>query len=330
MRYVAYDQAVVPNIVVDGSPNGQTLLTLSHWPRSGTPAVLKADTSAEIAFKYLDTASFHVACDVVTNNHFDQDGLVGLFILIDPQTASRHRELLIDVASAGDFGVFKSRTAARINFAVSSFAEPETSPFPKAIFEQSYPSMAAELYQRMLGQLPLLLTDTEAFKTLWEGEDAALSASEEMVEKGTVTIEELLELDLAVVHVPENLAESRIHRFARSQRSVCHPLAIHNRTPSTRILLLQGQHVEFQYRYEGWVQLVSRKPLPRVDLSALAGEFNQLESGGRWIFDGVDAITPRLHLEDKHQTSIPPDVIRRKLENHLRAAPPAWDPYDSQ
>src|SRR5688572_14019198 len=206
MHYVPYNQATIPNVVVDGSPNAHTLLTLSHWPRSGTPAELKADTSAEIAFKYLDSAAFHVECDVATNNHFDQDGLVGLFVLIDPRTASRHRELLIDVASAGDFGVFKSRTAARINFAVSSFAEPETSPFPKAIFEQPYPRMAAELYERMLGQLPLLLTDTEAFKALWESEDAALSASEGMVEKGTVTLEELPELDLAVVRVPENLA----------------------------------------------------------------------------------------------------------------------------
>ena len=51
MRFRPYDQVTVSNIVVDGSPRDNTLLTLSHWPKSGTPPELKADTSAEIALK---------------------------------------------------------------------------------------------------------------------------------------------------------------------------------------------------------------------------------------------------------------------------------------
>src|SRR5262245_20342431 len=144
-RFVPFNEATAPNIVVDGSPNRNTVLTLSHWPKSGTPWELKADTSAEIAFKYLDNPRFHVSADVVTNNHFDQDGLVGLFALIDPITALRHRELLIDVASAGDFDVFKTRTAARIAFTLAAFGEPETSPFPASIFDLAYPELAAQL-----------------------------------------------------------------------------------------------------------------------------------------------------------------------------------------
>jgi hypothetical protein len=328
MRFVPYNQASSSNIVVDGSSNDHTVLTLSHWPRSGTPAELKADTSAEIAFRYLDSPRFHVACDVVTNNHFDQDGLVGVFVLIDPSSAARYRDLLIDVASAGDFGVFRSRDAARINFAVSSFADPETSPFPKDVFQLSYPRMAAELYVRMLDLLPRLIAEPEAFSALWQDEDNALSESEEMLQKGTIAIEEHPDLDFAVVRAPESLIEGRIHRFASSQRSLCHPLAIHNATACTRILLIQGQHAEFQYRYEGWVQLVSRKPPARIDLAGLAGDLNLQEDGGQWIFDGVDSITPRLHLEGKHESSIPVDVIHRKLEHHLRTGAPAWDPYD--
>jgi hypothetical protein len=328
MHFVPYSQANVPNIVVDGSSNAHTLLTLSHWPRSGTPSELKADTSAEIAFRYLDSAKFHVACDVVTNNHFDQDGLVGVFVLIDPLTAARYRDLLIDVASAGDFGVFQRRDAARINFAVSSLADPEISSFPKSIFDLRYPEMAAELYVRLLEVLPRLIAEPETFKPLWEDEDATLSESETLIANGTATIEENADLDLAIVRIPERLMESRTHRFASSQQRAFHPLAINNATTCTRILIVQGQHAEFQYRYESWVQLVSRKPPARVDLDALAREFNLLEHGGNWIFDGVDAITPRLRLEGKHETSIPLNVIIEKLEQNLRAGPPAWDPYD--
>ena len=329
MRYVSYNQAAtIPNIVVDGSSTERTLLTLSHWPRSGTPAELKADTSAEIAFRYLDSPQFHVNCDVVTNNHFDQDGLVGVFVLTDPVTAARHRDLLIDVASAGDFGVFRSRDAARINFAVSAFADAETSPFPSGIFELPYPRMADELYVRLLDLFPRLIAEPQAFQTLWEAEDAALSESEAMLEQGSVTIEENPDLDLAIVRLPEQLPETRIHRFASSQRRVFHSLAIHNATNCTRILIVQGRRVEFEYRYETWVQLISRRPPARVDLSALAKELNLLENGGQWIFDGVDQITPRLHLEGKPESSILVEDIRSKLEQHLSVGPPAWDPYD--
>jgi len=329
MRFSPYHLTTDPNIVVDGSGNDHTVLTLSHWPKSGTPEALKADTSAEIAFRYLGSPEHHVACDVVTNNHFDQDGLVGVFIVMDPATAIRYRDLLIDVASAGDFGVFRSRDAVRISFAISSLADPETSTFPKRIFSLPYPEMAAELYTRMLPLLPELLTDLRRFEPLWETEDAKLRESEELLENGSITIEEQRDLDLAVVRIPSDLAASRVHRFAFSATSECHPLAIFNRTPCARILLMQGQRVEFQYRYESWVQFVSRSLAPRIDLTPLAEELNLEEgSGGRWTFDGVSEITPRFYLDGAHGSSIPADEVRRRIERRLKTGPPAWDPYD--
>src|SRR6185295_3887281 len=99
------------------------------------------------------------------------------------------------------------------------------------------------------------------------------------------TIEEQPEIDLAIVRISQRIAE-------------WHPFPIHSRTPRSRLLVVQNKHVEFHYRYESWVQLASRKPLPRVDLAGLARELNEKESsGGKWIFDGVDKITPRLHLQ---------------------------------
>jgi Family of unknown function (DUF6687) len=329
MHFSPYDKATAPNIVVDGSRNANTLLTLSHWPRSGTPHELKADTSAEIAFKYLDSPRFHVQCNVVTNNHFDQDGLVAVFVLIDPETATRYRDLLIDVATAGDFGVFRSRDAARINFAVSALADPQTSPFPKDIFEMAYPPMAAELYSRMLELFPQLVAEPHNFKSLWESEDAKLSESEALLREGVITIQENRDLDFAVVQIPERLPTSRIHRFTSAEATPCHPMAIYNATLCTRILLIQGRHVEFQYRYESWVQLISRKPPARIDLSTVADQLNAQESsGGKWEFDGVDEITPRLHLKGFRETSISAEAVRNRIEEQLKTAPPAWDPYD--
>src|SRR3954467_11194441 len=88
-----------PNIIVDGAAGPGTLLTLSHWPKSGTPAALKRDTSAEIAFAYVDAPSLHVPAEIVSNNHFDEDGLIGIYALVDTANALKNRALLADAAS---------------------------------------------------------------------------------------------------------------------------------------------------------------------------------------------------------------------------------------
>lgn len=330
MRFVPYSRAAaLPNVIVDGAATRNTLLTLSHWPKSGTPAALKADTSAEIVFNYLDSLRFHVDAGAVSNNHFDEDGLVGILAMVEPDVAGQHRDLLIDTAQAGDFGIYTRREAARIVFTLSAYANADTSPLPAAIFEQPYPELAAELYIRLLQLLPRLLTNLNEYRSLWEAEDDRLAASEELIKKRLITIEEQPDLDLAVIRIPEDLTAQRVHRFTQLRLAECHPFALHNATARTRLVLLRGNGIELQYRYEGWVQMVSRKVAPRVDLAPLVKELNDEEhSGGRWIFDGVDRITPRLYLEGSASTSIPPETILSRIEQHLRTSRPAWDPYD--
>jgi hypothetical protein len=330
MQFLPYTRvSSVPNVIVDGATAENTVLTLSHWPHSGTPAALKADTSTAIVFNYLDSPAFHVAASAVSNNHFDEDGLVGIFAMLEPAIAERHRDLLLDVASAGDFGIFGRRDAARIAFTLAAYADPETSPLPTGLFERPYPELAGELYVQLLDVLPGLLAGTENYRRLWEPEDARLTMSEELIEQGLITIDERPDLDLAIVSLPEDLTRHVGHRFTQPAVAECHPFALHNRTACTRLLLLQRGRVEFQYRYESWVQMASRRPAPRVDLSGLADELNREEaSAGRWVFDGVDRITPRLHFEGTSTTTIASGSIVRRVEHHLRTGAPAWDPYD--
>ncbi|MDE2906741.1 MAG: hypothetical protein OXQ28_11730 [Acidobacteriota bacterium] len=102
---------------------------------------------------------------------------------------------------------------------------------------------------------------------------------------------------------------------------------MHVRTAATRLLLARGPRVEFRYRYESWVQMASRRPALRVDLSALAAELTREDrADGHWRFEGVEHITPRLYREGSPSTLTPED-IRRRLEAALRVGAPAWDPY---
>jgi hypothetical protein len=330
MRFVPYDQLnSIPNIIVDGAATSGTLLTLSHWPKSGTPADLKRDTSAEIVFAYIDSPGSHVSADAVSNNHFDEDGLVGIFALTNLSMAEKYPDLLMDAASAGDFGVYRRRDAARIAFTISTYADSNSSPLSKEIFDLPYPESAARLYEYLIEIFPQLLTVLDDFKPLWEAEDALLSASEELIENGDITIDEQPTLDLAVVHIPGNIVSKHVHRFTQVRSARCHPMALHNQTKCSRLLIEQGQNIEFQYRYESWVQLASRRPFPRIDLTDLARDLNQEEtSGGRWLFDGVDRLTPRLHLEGSSATSISPAAIRTRLEKCLSTGASAWNPYD--
>lgn len=330
MDFVPYEElGSRPNIIVDGAASPSTVLTLSHWPKSGTPAALKRDTSAEIVFAYLDSPALYVEAEAVSNNHFDEDGLVGVYTLLDPAKAEKHRDLLLDVARAGDFGTYRYRDAARIAFAISALADREQSPLRAELFALPYPAMAAGLYQRLLEVLPRLLANPAEYKSLWESEDAKLTASEELIEAREVKISERPDLDLAVVTIPEALSTATVHRFTQTRAAECHPFAIHNQTACSRILMVQGKHIEFQYRYESWVQYVSRKIAARVDLSGLAAELNREEaSEGQWTFDGVDRITPRLHLEGGAGTSLDPSRIQQQLEQHLATGKAAWNPYD--
>src|SRR3954454_18249299 len=188
MEYVAYGElGDRPNVIVDGAATPLTVLTLSHWPGAPTPDALKADLSAEIAFRYLDHPELHVDADVVSNNHFDEDGLMSLYALVDPQGAMPRRALVEDVARAGDFGTFRSRDAARISFAISTLADPSRSPFGPSFFDRPYDEWADGLYVELLARLPALLDALEPNRELWEDEDAELDRSEEALARGDVT-----------------------------------------------------------------------------------------------------------------------------------------------
>ena len=319
MHFVPYDElSDLPNVVVDGAANPHTLITLSHWPGSATPAALRDDLSTQIVFRYLDSPELWVEAEAVSNNHFDEDGLVGIYSLVDPAEALPRRELLIDIAAAGDFGTYRFREAARTAFVLSAFADPETSPLDRGIFRQRYMRLAATLYRELLQRLPEIIEDLPGYRRYWESEDAMLADSEAMIREGRIQIQEISELDLAVVTLPESLPGRKIHRFTLNRRAACHPMALHNVARSFRILLIQGRTYELQYRYESWVQYVSRTPLPRIDLAPLAERLSALESGrGRWVFDGVEEITPKLSLDGADQSRIPPQEFVAQVKEFL-------------
>lgn len=318
MEFVPYEASHgVPNIVVDGAPNPATVLALTHWPGYPQPAGLEHDLSAGMAMRYLDTPPPHAPAEAVTNNHFDQDGLVATFALVDPAAARAHRELLLDLAAAGDFGTYRDRRAARASMVVSRMAE--------AGYED-YAEFCGRCYREALPQVLDMLLDGERYRDLWEDEDAELTRSERALATGAVRITELPEHDLAVATATEEWIRSRGHRFGGREFEGVHPMALNNATRCVRVLFAHDRRYRYTDRYETWVQYVTR-PLPRRrDLRPLAAALTALETAGAvWTAEAPDALTPT--LDHTGESSLAPAAVTAEILAHLATAPPAWDPY---
>src|SRR5690606_6728750 len=159
----------------------------------------------------------------VTNNHFDQDGLISVHALSNPEHALAHRPLLEDVASAGDFATFRFRDAARISMVIAAFADVARSPL--APFGED---SDAVLYDHLLRILPELVADVEGWRELWAEEDDQLTGSLAALGSGEVVLREDPSVDLAVVDFRDPHQSWGGHRFGHHRFEGIHPMAVNN------------------------------------------------------------------------------------------------------
>ena len=299
----------MPHVVVDGAPRPGTRLTLSHWPGTPTPPALWADVSAEIVQRALARrGSVPDDVDVVTLDHYDADGMLALALLSVDGLPEAHGQLAVRAAYAGDFDVVADLPAAHVAFALAAMGER---------------GMAGAL-----SELPALLADPAAFEDWWGPEAAAFDAATRLHRAGALTIDELSDLDLAVVTVAPG---HQLVPAAAWGDAIVHPAVVHSATSCLRVATVSGGRFDVRLRYESWVRLASRRPRPRVDLSTLAHTLEGLETdGARWEFDGAGAITPRLRRADGEPSTLAPERFLSEVRSalaQLDLGPPAWDPY---
>jgi hypothetical protein len=311
-----------PSVILDGSPAPGTVLTVTHWPGYPPPAGVEDDLSAQMAFRLLDRPDLLAGgAEAVSNNHFDQDGLVSIHALVAPDDALPRRAFLEDVAAAGDFAVSRDRDAARASMVLAALAKADDLP-------ADYGEATGVLYEDVLGRLPELCDHVERHRDLWGEEDAVLAASDAAFADGRAVIEEWPELDLAVVTVAEDTPEAGGHRFGHERTAGLHPMAVNNRTERVTLARLRGRRYDVELRYEGWVQMRSRPVRARRDLAPLAARLQDEETGDAvWTATPVGGLIPRLGLGDGQESSLAPARFVDLLTTHLRTAPPAWDPH---
>ncbi|MDU0371306.1 DUF6687 family protein [Hymenobacter endophyticus] len=286
-----------PTIVVDSTGLGASL-TLAHWRGAATPDLLRDDTSAGSVLRALHqpTAS-GLKAEAVTANHFDIDGFVGVWALLNPELALRHEHLLRLVATLGDFREINWQdplATHALQLVCWLNAEEKVrfyEPFGAPARRRREDEASAEKFAWFLPRFAPVLADPETGRAAWEPEYTRVQEGVAIMHSTATTVQRYPKIGLTVVRTPEPLPY----------------YALFGPTVGTDMVLslYDEQRYEFEYKYTTWVDLESRPTLPRLPLDALTARLNALETTARrWTFDGITDTGPLLRLSGKSLSKV--------------------------
>ena len=294
-------------VCVDGVVDGG--LNLSHWPGNRTPAHLKADTTTEMGLLLARDPGRETWLDgvtIVTNNHFDTDGLLSVFAVLRPEEALRHERALVEAARTGDFGEFITPEAFKFDVVVTAFDDDARSPVAGEIRGRPERERYQILYDRLLGMMPGLLGGASAYKELWAGELRDLMRSLHRI--GDVArIREHAAARLTVIETSESLV-----RMARFNAAGHHRVLTATRSPD-------GWIYEMAFQIFSWFETVTPARGGRFDLAPVAADLESLErsSGGRWTYTGNASLDARLYRAAPDGSPVPSSIALETVESML-------------
>ncbi|WP_207895970.1 DUF6687 family protein [Hymenobacter gummosus] len=279
-------------VVVD-SILPRAALTLAHWRGAPTPATYQDDTSAGSALRAVaQPPAALTAARYVTANHFDVDGFVGVWALLNPELARRHAELLRLVAVLGDFREIDWHDA-RADHALqlvcwlnaeekARFYEPFGAPARRRREDEA----SAEKFDWFLPRFAAIVENPALGRAAWLPEYERVRAAVAALHSPATQLRRYPDIGLTVVRTPEPLPY----------------YALFGPTAGTDMVLslYDGHRYEFEYKYTTWVDLESRPTRPRLPLDALVAQLNAQETSGyHWAADGVTDTGPLLRLQGR-------------------------------
>ncbi len=172
MRFEYYSDAIAdaPKLSVDGTVDNA--VHFSHWKGNETPASVRADTSTEIALNLVaapNREELTRGIDLVTNNHFDTDGVLSVWTVLTGERALPFRDKLIPAAEAGDFSELSTEDGVRASIVIQGSDSPtDNSGSPLARHLAGEPvNDDARAYELVLPHVERVLTHTAEYESLW-------------------------------------------------------------------------------------------------------------------------------------------------------------------
>lgn len=332
MRFEFYSEAIAgtPKLSVDGTVD--KAIHFSHWSGNRTPSSVKADTSTEIALNVVGAPNREEltrGIDLVTNNHFDTDGVLSVWAMLNGERALELREQLIAAAEAGDFCELSSVDAVRASIVIQGSDSPTDksgSPLARKLAGETVDD-EARAYDLVLPFAESVITRTGEYEELWRESWARIEMALDSFAKGESTVEEDVMTKLSLVTLAPQVFG--VMGFDRYHQSAPFTAISHHARGDLFLIatpISDGWAYRVDYPYYSWAETVVRPAIPRRDFTALVGQLNGLEQAqtGRWEIDSSElssAVKFRDDLGKLAPSQLKPDVVARHLREVIAERP---------
>ena len=322
MRFEYYHPGLdtAPKLSVDGTvPNS---LHFSHWEGNETPPELKADTSTEIALNLVASpqrTQFTRGIGLVTNNHFDTDGVLSVWTVLTGDRALQFRERLVSTAEAGDFSEITSQDGVRASITIQGLDQAgnetqEGSPLGQFLNGGEIVD-DAKAYELILPEVERVITNIDAYEHLWREGWTQVATAIESFEKGASTVEELDGASTTLVTIASEVFGPS--GFDPKTHGV--PVIAISKYAHGQLFLIAtpyetGWSYRFDYPYYSWAETVVRPRVERRELTMLLARLNEIEKNesGRWRLDGSEMTSAIKFLDGVNTpaaSSLRPDEV---------------------
>jgi Family of unknown function (DUF6687) len=333
MRFEFYTEALdnVPKLSVDGTVDNS--IHFSHWEGNQTPAEVKADTSTEIALNLAaspNRAQLTNGIELVTNNHFDTDGVLSVWTVLNGERALPYRDLLIAAAEAGDFSEHSSDDGVRVSIAIqgSDQASPNNddgSPLARLMAGEEVDD-DARAYELVLPRVEHLLTNINEYESLWREGWNSVAAAIESFEKGRSKVTEYSDGKISLITLAPELFDGA--GFSPTRHSA--PYTAISKFAKGELFLIAiptsgGWFYRIDYPYYSWAETVVRPRIEHRDLSSALNLLNDKEGNrdGSWQTDKRE-MTSAVKFLDSARTlaasRLEPDAVVEALRQSFVTA----------
>jgi uncharacterized protein DUF6687 len=331
MRFEFYHSGLdgIPKLSVDGTVSNS--IHFSHWEGNKTPAEVKADTSTEIVLNLVASPNRNElteGIELVTNNHFDTDGVLSVWTALTGAQALELRDKLIPAAEAGDFCEFTNEAAVRASIIIQGSDQPSPgdesgSPLANYLAGERVDD-DPQTYELVLPEVERVLTRTDDYEHLWRAAWEKIAAAIESFERGASKVTEFADARLSLVTLaPEMFGPAG---FDASLHSA--PYTAISRYAKGSLFLIatpmkNGWAYRIDYPYYSWAETVVRPRIERRELSPLLIELNQLEtSEGEWKLDNNEMTSAIKFLGQGGMMTasmLAPDEVAKKCQTSLES-----------
>lgn len=333
MKFEYYHDGLAntPKLSVDGTVDNA--IHFSHWKGNETPASVKADTSTEIALNVVNAPNreeLTQGIDLVTNNHFDTDGVLSVWTMLNGEHALELRDKLIAAAEAGDFSELSTQEGVRASIVIqgSDSLTDVGSPLAQQLAGEPV-NDEARCYELVLPHVERVLTHTNDFASLWIDPWNRISTALESFAKGRSRVEEDDDAKFSLVMLAPDIFSSS--GFKPTRHSAPFTAISHHARGEVFLIatpLDGGWAYRIDYPYYSWAETIVRPTITRRDFSSLVTRLNEAERNpdGRWKVDTSELASAAKFLDANGRlaaSSLELDVVAAELREALKSPAPS-------